>query len=126
MNKISLELEKWMNEMISLFPWITFKYEEKGEKEFHRICVYPQELIDSCEEYCKEEVLFSMRLEDTFPHETVLFSTEEAIFACSDSAKIYCTEPINGKTIEPIVELKYNYQCTTPVNTGEEDYSLAA
>lgn len=126
MSKIGIELEKWMNEMISLFPWIVFKYEVTGMRNIHRICVYPQELIDSSEEYCKEENDFAMRIEDSFPNETLLFSTEENIFSCSENAKVYRTEPITHKSIEFAIELKYTSECTTTIDTKDHDYSLAA
>lgn len=126
MNKISQELEKWMNNMLSLFPWITFKYEVTEERNIHQVCVYPRELIDSCDEYCREEIYFSMKMEDLYPNETLLFSTEENIFSCSENAKVYRTQPITRKSIESVIEFKYNYECTTTVDMEEHNYSLAA
>jgi|GEM_PF-1570657 len=86
---ITERITGWLKEMTNKYNWILFKYEYSGEKKAHLICVYPQDRIDQCDDYCLEEVNFSFQIDKEYPNETVLFSTEDALFLCSEKAQIF-------------------------------------
>lgn len=85
-------LEMWFSSMINKYPWITFKYEVSEDGYNHRICVYPKCLVDTDDNYCNDEIDFSLALDTMFPNNSILFSTEEDLFSCSSDAKVYRQE----------------------------------
>lgn len=87
--KANERIIKWLNEMINKFEWISFKYEYSSEMKAHLVCVYPQKEIDQCDEYSTEEVDFNFKMDELYPNETLLFSTEEQLFSCSDNAPCF-------------------------------------
>ncbi|WP_459187297.1 hypothetical protein ACGE0T_14305 [Parabacteroides sp. APC149_11_2_Y6] len=89
MNIAKEHIEQWFSNMIYKYPWIKFIYEVSEDKTRHRICVYPKYLIDKNDDYCDDEINFSMSLDKKFPDYSILFSTEDELFACSGKAKIY-------------------------------------
>lgn len=89
MKSVKETLETWFNTMICKYPWIIFKYEMAEDGYSHRICVYPKCLVNASDDYCEDEIAFSMALDAKFPDNSVLFSTEEELFACSPRARVY-------------------------------------
>ena len=87
--KIKERITGWLKEMTNKYNWIVFKYEYSEEMKAHLICTYPQSKIDQCDDYSMEEVNFNFHMDKEYPNEVVLFSTEDALFSCSENAKIF-------------------------------------
>lgn len=94
---------QWFDKILVQFPWIYFKYEFSNEKNIYYISVYPSNLVDENEEYCKAENEFSIQLYKLFPNDRILFGTEEELFKCSENALIIKGKQIVNETFSAII-----------------------
>lgn len=101
-------LSAWLNKMASAHPWITFKHEYSERMRAYLVCVYPRERIDLSEKYCEEEVEFTEQVEESFPNDNVLFSTEEELFSCSEHAIVVKFKTPHEMSIKPGPTFDYN------------------
>lgn len=106
--KASETIIKWLNEMVDKFGWISFKYEYSDDMKAHLVCVYPQKKIDLCGDYCTEEVNFGFSMDKLFPKETLLFSTEEQLFSCSESA-LHFKKATYSENIKILADNSYSF-----------------
>ena len=59
--------------------------------------VYPKHLVETSDDYCEQENIFSAEFENKFD-DTVLFSTEDEVFKCSGNAQVYKYSDVNAAT----------------------------
>lgn len=73
-------LTSWMHGMVSKYPDLEFLYYYSECRDTHYISVSSTKGPSEGEEYSKDELDFSFELGSLFPHETVLFCSNQELF----------------------------------------------
>ena len=94
---ISTYIYDWIQQMIVVYPWLSFKYEYSEKRNIHYIGVFTQTEVETNEAYCNDENLFASDLDIKYPEQIVLFGSDDTFYNFTDKALCYevCVDNIN-------------------------------